>query len=263
VRSEADIRLVFELWNDGLAKAEIARRTGVSRAQVRAWLDAGIVGVLSSPRRDHGYVQGRRCDGSCNLASDVDETAYAYLLGQYLGDGCISEARRHVFRLRLATCDAYPTIKAECEAAMRAVMPANTVGRVQRIGCTELYSNSKHWPCLFPQHGPGRKHLRRIALEPWQYRIALDLHPDRFLRGLIHSDGCRVMNNVTHRLATGTKQYAYPRYFFCNESADIRWLFIAACIYLEIEFRYTKANTISVAQRSSVAKLDSFVGPKR
>src|SRR5436305_15047251 len=48
-----------------------------------------------------------------------------------------------------------------------------------------------------------------------------------------------------------------------RESADIRWLFIQACIYLEIEFRYTKANTISVAQREGVAKLDSFVGPKR
>jgi hypothetical protein len=59
------------------------------------------------------------------------------------------------------------------------------------------------------------------------------------------------------------KEYVYPRYFFCNESADIRWLFVQACIYLEIEFRYTKANTISVAQRESVAKLDSFVGPKR
>jgi hypothetical protein len=80
---------------------------------------------------------------------------------------------------------------------------------------------------------------------------------------LIHSDGCRATNKITHRLQTGTKEYAYPRYFFCNESADIRWLFIEACIYLEIEFRYTKANTISVAQRESVTKLDSFVGPKR
>jgi len=168
-----------------------------------------------------------------------------------------------VFRLRIATCDAYPEIMAECEAAMRAVMPGNRVGRVRRSGCTELYSNSKHWPCLFPQHGPGRKHLRRIALEPWQSRLALDLHPDKFLRGLIHSDGCRVMNNITHRLAIGRRDYAHPRYFFCNESADIRWLFIQACIYLEIEFRYTKANAISVAQRSSVAKLDSFVGSKR
>jgi hypothetical protein len=168
-----------------------------------------------------------------------------------------------VFRLRIATCDAYPGIRAECETAMRSVMPANAVGGVPRIGCTELYSNSKHWPCLFPQHGPGRKHLRSIRLEPWQRRIVFDLSPERFLRGLIHSDGCRVTNKITRRLESGTKQYAYPRYFFCNESADIRWLFIEACIYLEIEFRYTKANTISVAQRESVAKLDSFVGPKR
>jgi hypothetical protein len=263
VRSEADVRRVFDLWERGLAKAEIARRTGVSRTQVRDWIETGMVGVLRSPRRGHGNASGRRCDGSCNVASDVDEPAYAYLLGQYLGDGCISEGRRHVFRLRIATCDNYPQIRAECEAAMRVVMPANGVGSVQGIGCTEVYSNSKHWPCLFPQHGPGRKHLRRIALEPWQGRIALDRHPDRFLRGLIHSDGCRVMNNITHRLESGMKQYVYPRYFFCNESDDIRWLFVQACIYLEIEFRYTKANTISVAQRESVAKLDSFVGPKR
>ena len=26
----------------------------------------------------------------------------------------------------------------------------------------------KHWPCLFPQHGPGRKHERPIVLEDWQ-----------------------------------------------------------------------------------------------
>jgi hypothetical protein len=213
--------------------------------------------------RRRGNRQGRPCDGSCGVADVVDARAYAYLLGQYLGDGTISAAPRHVFRLRIATCDAYPAIRSECEAAMHAVMPANAVGRVPSVGCTELYSNSKHWPCLIPQHGPGRKHLRRIELEPWQRRIALELHPDRLLRGLIHSDGCRATNNITHRLRRGEKQYSHPRYFFCNESADIRWLFIEACIYLEIEWRYTKANTISVAQREGVAKLDSFVGPKR
>jgi hypothetical protein len=78
-----------------------------------------------------------------------------------------------------------------------------------------------------------------------------------------HSDGCRATNKITRRLDSGTKRYEYPRYFFCKDSADIRWLFIEACIYLKIGFRYIKANTISVAQRKSVAKLDSFVGPKR
>jgi hypothetical protein len=261
MRSETDVHRVFELWEQGLAKAEIARRTGVSRAQVRFWLNAGREAVLSSPMRRRGG-QGP-CDGSCNVVVAVDERAYAYLLGQYLGDGTISAAPRHVFRLRIATCDAYPGIRAECEESMRLAMPANRVGRAQCVGCTELHADSKHWPCLFPQHGPGLKHLRRIKVEPWQRRIVFDLYPERFLRGLIHSDGCRVTNKITHRLESGTKRYAYLRYFFCNESADIRWLFIEACIYLEIEFRYTKANTISVAQHDSVAKLDSFIGPKR
>lgn len=263
MRSDVDVRRVFDLWDEGLPKAEIARRTGVSRAQVRFWLAAGMESVLHSPMRRIGSRAGCSCDGSCNTAAEVDEPAYAYLLGQYLGDGCISEGRRHVFKLRIAACDDYPEIMAECEAAIRRVMPAHEVGRVQGLGCTEVYSTSKHWPCLFPQHGPGRKHLRRISLEQWQKRIALELHPELLLRGLIHSDGCRVINKITHRRSTGTKLYEYPRYFFCNESEDIRWLFIEACIYLEIEFRYSKANTISVAQRESVAKLDSFVGPKR
>jgi hypothetical protein len=263
MRSEADVHRVFELWDKGFAKAEIARRTGVSRAQVRFWLNAGREAVLTSPMRRGGHRHGAPCDGSCGVVDDVHERAYAYLLGQYLGDGTISAAPRNVFRLRITTCDAYPEIRAECQAAMHSAMPGNPVGMVPRVGCTELYSNSKHWPCLFPQHAPGRKHLRRIRLEPWQRRIVFDLYPERFLRGLIHFDGCRATNKITHRLPSGTKRYAYPRYFFCNESADIRWLFVEACIYLGIVFRYTKANAISVAQRESVAKLDAFVGPKR
>lgn len=46
------------------------------------------------------------------------------------------------------------------------------------------------WSCLFPQHGPGRKHARPIVLADWQQEIVCE-HPGRFLRGLIHSDGWR------------------------------------------------------------------------
>jgi hypothetical protein len=40
---------------------------------------------------------------------------------------------------------------------MAEVLP-NKISRTPKIGCTEVASYSKHWPCLFPQHGPGRKH---------------------------------------------------------------------------------------------------------
>ena len=40
----------------------------------------------------------------------------------------------------------------------------------------EVYSFSKHWPCLFPQHEPGRKHERKIELMPWQQNWSTSTH---------------------------------------------------------------------------------------
>ena len=56
----------------------------------------------------------------------------------------------------------------------------------------------QHWPCLFPQHGPGRKHHRSIVLDDWQNRI-VGSDPRQLLRGLIHSDGCRTINPSERR----------------------------------------------------------------
>jgi len=142
----------------------------------------------------------------------LPQPVYTYLLGLYLGDGYIAAHARGVFRLRIYCADAYPDLIRRCEAAMAEVLP-NKVNRVPRVGCTEVASYSKHWPCLFPQHGPGRKHERKIELAPWQQEL-VDRDPRPLIRGLLHSDGCRVLNWVN-----GTP---YPRYHFSNVSADIR-----------------------------------------
>ncbi|MBA2283669.1 MAG: hypothetical protein H0W25_20870 [Acidimicrobiia bacterium] len=239
-----------------MSKAEVARRTGVSRAQLRSWLAAGLAATLASPMRA-GSTQ--HVGDVCERRAQLDEAAYAYLLGQYLGDGCLSLGPRGVWRLRISACDAYPGIKEEIASAVGAVLPGRHVGYIGRQGCTELYSNSKHWICLFPQHGPGRKHERTITLEPWQEAIAVNRHPDRLVRGLVHSDGCRVINRV--RGANGVS-YAYLRYFLTNESADILQIFESACDRLEVEHRRNNRNSVSVARRASVAKLDVIVGPK-
>ena len=117
-----------------------------------------------------------------------------------------------------------------------------------------VYSFSKQLPCLFPQHGPGRKHERTIALVPWQDEI-VDAHPEQLIRGLIHSDGCRSRNVVNGK--------NYPRYQFCNHSDDIRDIFCRYCDRLGIEWRQMNRWNISIARRGSVAKLDEFIGPKR
>jgi hypothetical protein len=57
---------------------------------------------------------------------------YVYLLGLYLGDGCISAHRRNVFRLRIFLDLKYPEIVEACAGAMREVMPQNKVLRTLR-----------------------------------------------------------------------------------------------------------------------------------
>jgi hypothetical protein len=116
----------------------------------------------------------------------------------------------------------------------------------------------KHWPCLFPQHGPGRKHERRIALVPWQQQL-VDAHPKQLVRGLIHSDGSRHINRIKHPKRT----YEYARYEFTNRSDDIRRIFCAACDQIGAQWRVMNRESISVARRASVARLDEFIGPKR
>jgi hypothetical protein len=126
---------------------------------------------------------------------------------------------------------------------------------VHCVGCVAVSAHWSHWPCLFPQHGPGRKHQRPIVLADWQSAI-VEAYPRQLLRGLIHSDGCRVINRVWG------DRYRYPRYLFTNTSKDILQIFRDACDAIGVEHRNSKANTISVARRNSVASLDAFIGPK-
>jgi hypothetical protein len=86
-------------------------------------------------------------------------------LGLYLGDGCIAAHPRGFFRLRIVCADAYPELIQRCEDEIAEVLP-NKVSRTPKLGCIEVAAYSKHWPCLLPQHGPGRKHGRNIELTP-------------------------------------------------------------------------------------------------
>ena len=186
--------------------------------------------------------------------SSLPKRKYCYLLGFYLGDGTISRHRRNVYRLRIFTDARYPLIIAECAKAMQSVMPHNRVlVQPMRSRAVEISCYSKLWPLLFPQHGTGLKHKRKIELVPWQQDI-VDRHPREFLRGLIHSDGCRVLNRVNGKV--------YPRYLFSQVSDDIRRLFCEACARLGIKYTRNRWKEVSIARAGSVALLDSFIGPK-
>jgi hypothetical protein len=247
VRSRAERDKVHELVASGLNDCQIARVTGIPRGTVRDWR--------------HGKVP--RAPTLCAVCAGSPDRlpapSYAYLLGAYLGDGYIVHDRRGVYRLRVA-CDllhiniAWWIARAieEVRGRRAALQPRPTSSVI------DVSSYWKHWPCLFPQHGPGRKHERSIALTDWQQRI-VDAHSDQLVRGLIHSDGSRHINRIRHP----HKTYDYVRYEFSNRSEDIKRIFCDACDALGVEWRVMNRDAISVARRGSVAKLDAFIGPKR
>jgi hypothetical protein len=185
---------------------------------------------------------------------------YVYLLGLYLGDGLLSGHARSVWRLRIFQDMRYARLINECRLAIGAVT-ANRVGVVKHAGCVEIGAYWKHWIHLFPQHGQGPKWLRRIAVEPWQH-ILIDAYPGQLLRGLIHSDGCRVLNIVHRRWSSREATYSYPRYFFTNASDDIRVLFTDVCDLLNVRWTQTNARNIAISRSADVAFLDTFIGPK-
>jgi hypothetical protein len=156
--------------------------------------------------------------------------------------------------MRITLDSRYPKIIDRARAAIDLLMPGQRAGTWRRHdNCTEVYLYSKHWPCLFPQHGPGKKHLRPIRLEPWQEQLVKEATKD-FIRGLIDSDGCRVVAN--------DRGVRSVRYHFSNRSDDIRALYCAALDHLGIPWTQPRWVDIAVYRKAAVARLDEFVGPK-
>lgn len=157
----------------------VAERLNVPRGTVGWW--------LSEDRRERGIRFERPTDCPRCTRRAFDGPAYAYLFGLCLGDGHITSKQRQQ-HLSIFCTASWPALIDAAEAAMRTVMPMPRVRRRTREGCAEVQSHTKHWTCMSPQHGHGRKHERKIALEPWQQGI-VDAHPWEFVRGLVHSDG--------------------------------------------------------------------------
>jgi hypothetical protein len=262
VHSQAKVAEAIRLRDeDGLGSRRVAERLSLPVATVRDW-HAGKV-----PWHSRDRVTGER-QKLCSMCDQAQHDyaqlgpSYVHLLGLYLGDGTISAHRRGVYRLRIFLDQKYPLIVDECARSMRAVLPTGKVHRLLTPShCYSVSAYSRGWPCLFPQHGSGPKHTRPIHLAHWQQRLA-KAWPEQLLKGLIQSDGCRVVNS-------GRSGWRHPRYAFSNVSTDITSIFCSACDCLGLKWtasfprRETAAVSIYVSHKADVARLDEFVGPKR
>lgn len=226
---------------------EVSRRLKIPRSTIRDWAE---------------QPEPARTRGECPICEGValDAQAYSSLLGFYLGDGHISRAARF-YALRIY-CDAkHPDVVDDVARQLNHVRPGARVFFINQPGCTVVQAHWKHWPCLFPQHGPGLKHQRAIMLEPWQERI-VTAQPAAFLRGLFHSDGSRSRNWTQRVIAGQMKRYDYPRWQFTNSSPDIRALCCWALDLVDVPWRQSNWKTISVSRREGVARLDELIGLK-
>jgi hypothetical protein len=252
MKSVAEQLAAQRLFAEGLSDREIARRTGISRTTIQHW-------------RSDGFPHAQRRGGhrATRFWRPARPESYCYLLGIYLGDGYVGHVDRSPV-LEISLDPRYPGIVAECLSAIWTVFQVRGRVSTRRTGIgrsIRIAAGSGALPLAFPQHGPGKKHERPISLVTWQQDL-VDLLPRPFLRGLIHSDGSRVINRFSVQLRGGPCEYAYPRYFFTNLSGDIRDLFCASCDRLGIRWTQSSPKNISVADRAGVALLDTFVGPK-
>jgi len=231
------------LADQGVNDCEISRRLGVPRTTVRDWR--------------HGYPRGPalvcpRCWRASRPIIATDED-YAELLGVYLGDGHITAMPR-THRLRVSLDAKYPNIVTGVEQLLARCLPTSNIARVTADGGSTVVVQTWHChlPCLLPQHGPGKKHHRRIALEPWQIRH-VEAAPWSFIRGCIRTDGCAFINR--------TGPYEYLSYEFDNHSEEILGLFTRACVDVGLHPRQY-AERVRLCRRRDVALLVEHVGLK-
>lgn len=241
---------VMALLGTGLSDYKIAAQTGVNQSTVRNW------------RRAPGPPQTIERAELAATWSVEDGPSYCYLLGAYLGDGTVQVGKG--MSSRIVNDRGYPGVSSEILEAMARIFP----GRSPRVhpsstGESDILCISH--PAIvraFPQHGAGRKHLRSIVLADWQLKLT-HAHPASLLRGLLHSDGCRVINRFQTKLPSGrVAEYSYVRYFFSNLSADIRRIVSAHCELLGIRVTQSNHRNLTVSHRKSVAILEEIVGPK-
>lgn len=248
MRSRHEVTEALRLLGLGVTPSEVSARLGVPRSTVRAWQVSGPPGGRKASARE--------LEPPCPICGEgrLKPASYTYLLGLYLGDGCIS-ANSRSYRLRIFMDAAYPRIVWECALAIEAMTPwkrAHVMLR-KRQGGVEVGMYWDHWPCLFPQHGPGKKHDRTIALVDWQKRL-VGRAPQHLVKGLIESDGCRVVAD--------DRGVASLRYHFKNRSADIRRIYCDALDLLDIPWTTPSTEDVAVYRKGATARLDEFVGPK-
>jgi len=135
----------------GLIDREVAQITGVPIRTIQKWRTGTRRGPCKPRRTDCPRCTGR----------PLDEPAYSYVLGLYLGDGWLTRGRKDVFALNLACCDDWPGLFGGREE--RDVIGDADVQGIQR---------PQSW------HDRGQEHFEALAVPFPVARAWPQTHPD-------------------------------------------------------------------------------------
>jgi hypothetical protein len=187
MHSRETVAEVLDLASDGLNNCEIARRTGVARPTVREWRTGRLPHSFESKPMLYRRPTdpGPRCTrcSSGKHRFDASRPPTPIFSGSTWATGAFPEARETFTgcaspwtrNTRRSSTSALPRCRRSClGTGFIASQPRRTMSR--------FHAYSKGWPCLFPQHGPGKKHEREIVLREWQQEL-VDLVPTLLLRG--------------------------------------------------------------------------------
>ena len=180
---------------------------------------------------------------------------YVSCLGMYFGDGCISKCPR-TYHLRIFQDAQYTNLVEKQVFLLEKLLPSNKVSFHTRVNCTTISVYSNKLPHLFPQHGPGPKHLRNLALTKIQEKL-VEQYPKEFLWGLWITDGSRYLT----RIKKSDKIYEYPTYAFKNKSKQLRTMFIESCQRLDLK-PTSNREIVTCYKRKDVRKLEGILGVK-
>ena len=205
-RTIEEYNKVMFLFKQGMNKLQIAKQTGVPRGTITDWTLNKINLTISKQRIE--------LDPKIILSTPEKIDAYIYLLGSYLGDGCITQPPSHrTAKLRISCDNKQPFVIQTNVEAMKVLFENNDISIQQRKdkNCSDvgIYSTTLYY--LFPQavKGRGNKNTRNVSLIDWQLNL-LQNREGLFLKGLFHSDGS---------FYKASKKYY--RYQFTNTSIDI------------------------------------------
>jgi hypothetical protein len=238
MRTKEEVAQVKSLYEKGVSKRAIAKETGIPRGTVYSIINRGFETKFKTPSYNpHDYITPDKYKH------------YAYALGCYLGDGCISKHPR-TYVIRIATNSNDVDIISRQQRVLEFLFP-NPVNVCKReCNCVDIKMYGSYLPTVFPQHGTGLKHKRKIKLEDWQLDIC-DKHPEFLFAGLVDTDGCRYIHTQ--------KKYQWPTYQFTNMSEDIKDIFEKCCKLLGIKYSRTNHKNMYMRSAKNVQYIDNLL----